>query len=215
MPAASVPSNETGNVEPAQLAMAPLNTLAGITECMNIIEKRFGSLDILIANVGSGSGKPGLESSDADWNQLLGTNLTGAALVVRHAVPLMKKNWGGSIVFISSIAGIEAIPAPLPYSSAKAGLIALGKNLSRLLAPDNIRVNTVAPGNVIFPGSVWDRKTKEDAEAVKKYLDTEVPLKRLARPEEIADAVLFLSSERASFVTGACLTVDGGQVRGF
>jgi 3-oxoacyl-[acyl-carrier protein] reductase len=127
---------------------------------------------------------------------------------------MIKQN-GGSIILISSIAGHEVLPAPIPYSVAKAGVIVVCKNLSRHLAPHNIRINAVAPGNIFVKEGTWDKKIKEDPGGVKQYIETEVPMKRLGKPEEIADAVVFLASERASFITGACLIVDGGQTRSF
>ncbi|MDP2167675.1 MAG: SDR family NAD(P)-dependent oxidoreductase [Thermodesulfovibrionales bacterium] len=196
-------------------AVCDLTDAEGIAGCLKAIEQKWGGIDILVANIGSGRLKSGLEPDKDDWMNMLDINLIGASLVVKYAVPLMIKRGGGSIVFISSIAGIETLPAPIPYSAAKAGLIAASKNLSRLLAPENIRVNVVAPGNILAPGGVWERKLGEDAEGVKQYINSEVPMKRLGRPEEVADAVLFLSSERASFITGSCLVVDGGQTRGF
>jgi 3-oxoacyl-[acyl-carrier protein] reductase len=87
------------------------------------------------------------------------------------------------------------------------------KSLSRLAGRDGVRINAVAPGNVLFPGGSWERKLAERREFFEQYVRTEVPLQRFGRAEEIADAVVFLASERASFVTGACLVVDGGQTR--
>jgi 3-oxoacyl-[acyl-carrier protein] reductase len=87
--------------------------------------------------------------------------------------------------------------------------------LSKDLAADGIRVNTVAPGNVRCPDGVWDRKAREDPEGLGRYLAAEVAMNRLGKPEEIADAVTFVSSARASFITGACLVVDGGQSKGW
>jgi 3-oxoacyl-[acyl-carrier protein] reductase len=118
-----------------------------------------------------------------------------------------------SITFISSIAGLEAIAAPIPYSTAKAGLQQAAKNLARQLGPEGIRVNTVAPGNVLAPGGTWEAKMAENPDQVKKYIETEVPLARFANPEEIAHAVVFLASARARFISGALLCVDGAQTR--
>ena len=84
---------------------------------------------------------------------------------------------------------------------------------ARLLASEGIRVNTVAPGNILFPGGVWDHKLKENPKQVAAYINAEVPMKRMGAPEEVTDAVLFLSSERTAFITGTCLIIDGGQAR--
>jgi len=170
-----------------------------------------GGLDAVVANVGSGTARGGLELSPDDWQSALDTNLVGSMLLAGEAIPYLINRSGGSITFVSSIVGIEATTAPLTYSAAKAGLLNAMKNLSRLAAPHNVRVNAVAPGNILFPGGSWERKLAEQREFYKEYIESEVPLKRFGRPEEIADAVVFLASERASFITGACLVVDGGQ----
>ena len=104
-------------------------------------------------------------------------------------------------------------PAPLPYSAAKAALINLSKNLARQAGPHNVRVNCVAPGNILFPGGSWEKHLEARAEEVHRFIQTEVPLRRFGRPEEIADAIAFLCSDRSSFITGACIVADGGQTR--
>ncbi|MGH7258702.1 MAG: SDR family NAD(P)-dependent oxidoreductase [Nitrospiraceae bacterium] len=184
-----------------------------IQECIEAIQSQWHRLDIVVANLGTGRGKTGWALSFEDWEQLLSANLIAASLMVTHAVPLMRQSGGGSVTFIASIAGLEALRAPIPYASAKAGLIVLSKTLSRELAADQIRVNVVAPGNIWFAEGVWDRKQREDPSGVESYLRLEVPMKRFGNPEEIADTVAFVSSSRASFITGACIVVDGGQSR--
>ena len=104
--------------------------------------------------------------------------------------------------------------APTDYSVAKSALISFSKNLARKVAPQ-IRVNVVAPGNIYYPGGTWDLKISENESKVKQMIENEVPLKRFGKPEEVADAVAFLSSERASFITGTTLIIDGGQTRSF
>ena len=184
-----------------------------IHKCVEAIRAQWGKLDILVANLGSGRGKMGSALNSEDWANLLGVNLVAASLMVSHAVPLIRQGGGGCVTLIASLAGLESLPAPIPYTSAKAGLIALGKALSRELAVDKIRVNVVAPGNIHFPDGVWDRKQREDPHAVEAYLRTEVPMQRFGRVEEVADAVAFVSSSRATFLTGASIVVDGGQSR--
>ena len=104
--------------------------------------------------------------------------------------------------------------APTDYSVAKSALIALSKNLSRKVAP-NVRVNVVAPGNIYFKGGTWDEKIKSNKARVDTMLESQVPMKRFGTPDEIADAVVFLSSARSSFITGSTLVVDGGQTHSF
>ena len=184
-----------------------------IQKCIEAVRSRWRRLDILVANLGTGRGKKGWALAPEDWEPLLSANLIAASLMVTHAVPLMRQGGGGSVTIIASIAGLEALPAPIPYAAAKAGLIALSKALSRELAADRIRVNVVAPGNIWFPEGVWDRKQREDPSGVDSYLRLEVPMKRFGTSEEVADTVAFVSSSRASFIAGACVVVDGGQSR--
>ena len=175
----------------------------------------FGGIDTVVANMGSGVAHGGWDLDQNDWQASLSINLVGGMTLASAALPHLIPRKGASITFISSIAGVEAINAPVTYSAAKAALQGAMKNLARLVAPDGVRVNAVAPGNVLFPGGSWEQKLAERGAFFEQYIQSEVPLQRFGRPEEIADAVVFLASERASFITGACLVVDGGQTRSY
>ncbi len=188
-----------------------LTKFKNIKNCVDFTLKNFGRIDILIANLGSGKGTIDWDISENDWNNMMEINFYGARRIVNEVVPYMIKQNNGSIVFISSIAGIEVIGAPIHYSVAKAALKAYSKNLSKKLARNNIRVNTVCPGNIFFEGGTWDIKLKENKEKVLEMINNVVPLNRFASPEEIANVVVFVSSEKSSFLTGSCITVDGGQ----
>jgi len=190
-----------------------MTNLDEIAKCVNLAVNKFNKIDILIANIGTGKSKPGLEADQSEWERIIKLNLMGSINIVKEIVPLMKKNGGGSIVLISSIAGCEVLGAPITYSAAKSGLISSSKNLSHLLAKDNIRVNTVAPGNIFFKGGRWEEIIQENPDIIENYIKRNVPMQRFGKSQEIADAVLFLASERASFITGACLVVDGGETR--
>ena len=172
---------------------------------------RFGGIDVLVANLGTGRGSIDWRIEEEDWARMMDMNFNGARRITNEVVPHMIEKGRGAIVYISSIAGVETIGAPIHYSVAKASLIALSKNLSRKLARSGIRVNTVCPGNIYFEEGTWDFKLRENRAGVLDMLDKSVPMNRLAAPEEIADVVLFLASERASFVTGSCIIADGGQ----
>jgi 3-oxoacyl-[acyl-carrier protein] reductase len=185
-----------------------------IVKCVSKIMKKWKTIDILVGNIGDGKSKPVLEAGTDEWRKMLGINLLGAVELAGKVTPIMRKNKSGSIVFIASIVGMEnIICAPASYASAKAGLISYTKYLAAAVADDNIRVNAVAPGNIKFPGGGWERRIKENPNIIKDYIEKEVAMKRFGKPDEIADAVVFLSSEKASFITGTCLVVDGGQIR--
>lgn len=184
-----------------------------IQAVLAIVQERWGQLDCLVANIGNGRGPVGWDLQEADWDRLLEENLSGSLRLVREVLPAMTRSRLGSIVLVASIVGLESTSAPLPYSAAKAALVNYGKNLARQVGPHNVRVNCVAPGNILFPGGSWDRHLSESRDAVLQHINVEVPLQRFGRPEEIADLIVFLSSERAAFITGACIVADGGQTR--
>jgi 3-oxoacyl-[acyl-carrier protein] reductase len=184
-----------------------------LQKCIDQISAHWGPLDIAISNIGSGTGLSGWDLSASEWNRMFELNFWSAQRLASAVTPGMITNGRGSILFISSIAGIEAHSAPLPYAVAKSALLNFSKNLSVQLASSGLRVNTVAPGNIYFEGGTWEKKSKEDPARVAKIVEEFVPMKRFGKPEEIADAVTFLVSDKASFITGSCLVIDGGQSR--
>lgn len=184
-----------------------------IQRLLNSIEARWGRLDCVVANIGTGRGPGGWDLQEADWDRLLQANLVSTYRLAQAVLPAMTRAGRGSLVLIASIAGIETSAAPLPYSAAKAALIAYGKNVARQVGSSNVRVNVVAPGNVLFPGGSWERHLAERRDEVLEQIERDVPLRRFAKPEEIADLIVFLSSDRASFIAGACVVADGGQTR--
>lgn len=176
--------------------------------------QHFGRLDHLIANLGTGAGKPGWEQPEEEWQRLFELNFFASTRLTQAALPhLLRNPEGGSILYISSIVALEATPAPLPYAAAKAALNNYAKNLARQLGPQKIRVNTIAPGNIYFPGGSWERHLQNRKAAVEQMLQTEVPQQRFGTPEEIASLAAYLCSRHAAFATGGCYVMDGGQTR--
>ena len=193
--------------DPAQIDAALSRTL-----------EHFGHLNHLVANLGAGSGKPGWDQAAEEWQRLFEINFFASARLAQAAIPHLgipgaEVPASNSILFISSITAVEATPAPLPYSAAKAALTNYAKNLSRLLAPDHIRVNTICPGNILFPGGSWERHLGSRRQAVEQMLRSEVPQNRFGTPNEIASLAAWLCSPHAAFATGSTYIVDGGQTR--
>ena len=174
--------------------------------------ERFGRVDVLVNNAGGGGKDTFVETADADWDAALDLTLWPAIRASRLVVPHMERQGGGTIVMISSIFGREWGGRPA-YNVVKAAENALSKSMARQLAPKGIRVNAVAPGSIIFPGGSWERRVRETPEAMDAFVKAELPLGRFGHPEEVANVVTFLVSDRASLMVGACVNVDGGQSR--
>jgi 3-oxoacyl-[acyl-carrier protein] reductase len=184
-----------------------------VEEAYRRVAARWGAIDGLICNIGSGAAKNDWRLTIADWEPVFEINLWAAVGIVQIFLPGMVDRKRGNIVLISSIAGLESLGAPLPYGAAKAALGHYAKDLARRVGRYGVRVNTVAPGNILSPGGTWDRRLSADPAAVNAMIAAEVPLGRFAVPEEIGAAVAFLASDCAAFITGACLVADGGQTR--
>ncbi|MPZ50432.1 MAG: glucose 1-dehydrogenase [Dehalococcoidia bacterium] len=169
---------------------------------------QLGRVDVLVNNVG---GSVRGDTEDA-FRGALELNLIAAVRATNAALPQMRAQGSGSIIHISSIFGREA-GGSLTYNAVKAAMISHAKNLALQLAPEGIRVNSIAPGSVQHPGGSWDRRVQEDPEGMARFVAQNIPSGRFGTAEEIASAVVFLASPRASWITGACLNVDGGQSR--
>jgi 3-oxoacyl-[acyl-carrier protein] reductase len=173
---------------------------------LEMAQAKLGPLRILINNPSGLS----FDDDEAAWQSSLDVDLMAAVRASWKVAPWMGAAGGGTIIHISSIAGLEALGFPPAYCAAKAALVSHSKSLALALAPRKIRVNTVAPGSIEFPGGLWEQTREGNPQFYNAVLAT-IPWGRMGTPEEVADVVTFLVSERASWVTGVCLTVDGAQ----
>jgi len=172
----------------------------------------FGGVDILVNNVGGSNPKPLLETTDEEWMEAFDFNLFHAVRLSRLVIPEMKKRGGGAILNVASIAGRESGSA-MTYNASKAALISFSKALAQQTAKDNIRVNALAPGSILFPGGVWERRIAASPDGLRGWIASAMPFGRMGRPEEVSAVAAFMVSPRASLVHGACWNVDGCQSR--
>ncbi len=205
----------------AQYGADRIWTLAGdmretatIEASLSAAETAMGPLWGAVANVGLYASPPGFKIDDENWDAAFTQNLDSAFRLARGALTRMTARGEGSVLMISSIAGLGALGTALTYGTAKAAMNHMTKELARIAGRSGVRVNAIAPGNILFPGGSWEtNSTGERAEAWAKWIKREVPMNRYGRPEEIGAAAAFLLSDQASFITGAIVPVDGGQTR--
>jgi NAD(P)-dependent dehydrogenase (short-subunit alcohol dehydrogenase family) len=197
---------------PVATAVADVTDTPGLKRAVDDIATTLGGLDHLVANAGGTVGRGNLTSAgDDDFTATFALNAGHAAELIRAGLPHLRTAGGGSVVIISSITGMR--PAPrTAYAAAKAAEIHLAATAAQELAPAGIRVNAVSPGSIMFPGGGWDTFQQENPEDFAAFLATQFPSGRLGRPEEVADVVTFLLSAKASWITGANIAVDGGQI---
>ncbi len=184
-------------------------------DCQKLIKtiiKKHGKLDILICNVGSGKSVISGKETQANWEKMFMINFYSSTNMIKFAEKELKKTHG-VIVCISSIAGIETTSAPITYAIAKSALNSYIKHASKRLANHGIRINGIAPGNIMFNGSTWHNQMKKNPAKIKKMLQKSVAMKRFGTTDEVSSLAVFLSSQKASFITGSVYVVDGGQIK--
>ncbi len=183
--------------------------------CQTLVQsvlERHGRLDVLVCNVGSGASVPPGKETPAEWHRMLDINLHSTTQAVWAAADALVAS-RGNIICISSICGIESLGCPVGYAAAKAAVESYVRNSARSLGRQGVRINSIAPGNILFEGSVWERKFKEDPVAVETMLARDVALARLGCPQDVARLAAYLASPLGAFITGATYVVDGGQLR--
>lgn len=193
---------------------ADVTQVEGIEAVVGSTEAAFGGVDILVNNVGSAGGAGLTETTDAQWQDAFDQTLFPAIRASRAVVPLMRARGGGAIVIIASIFGREA-GGRMTYNAVKAAEISFAKSLALQLAPVGIRVNSLSPGSILFEGGSWWKRQQADPEGIAEFVRRELPFGRFGRPEEVGDAVAFLASPRASWISGTSVVVDGCQSRSF
>lgn len=168
--------------------------------------KKWGKIDVLVNNAGISLAKALIDTTAQDWDKVMSINLTGGFFGLKHVIPVMQKNGGGSIINISSIAGLTGSNGAGPYTASKGAVRMLTKAVAIDYGKDNIRCNSIHPGYIETPMT----KDLLSDENMTKWFMSNTPLPRLGKPENIAQGVLFLASDESSFITGAELAIDGG-----
>ncbi len=199
----------------AHFVRADVTAMTDMEAAASAAVSRFGGIDILVNNAARAIGGKVDEIDEASWNTVLSTNLTSVWRGMRVCVPEMRKRGGGSIVSMSSVQAFAGFSGWAAYAAAKGGINALTQQAAIDLAPHKIRVNAVAPGTIMTPLNEKIFREHPDPDMLIRTWSNAHPLGRFGQPEEVAEAVLFLASDRASFITGTILRVDGGLlVRG-
>jgi 3-oxoacyl-[acyl-carrier protein] reductase len=202
----------SGRDDTVLTVVADVTTERGVAAVVDRALERWGGVDILINNVGLARGGGLVDTPDDVWREAIDATLFPAIRASRLVVPHMRARGGGTIVMIASIWGRES-GGRMAYNAVKAAEISLAKALAQELAPEGIRVLSVAPGSILFPGGSWARRQESDPAEIAEFVRRELPFGRFGRADEVGNVVAFLASPRASWVSGACIPIDGCQSR--
>ena len=208
--ATRVAADITDRGDLAQVCLGDVSKDADVATMIGFAEKAWGRLDIVVNNAGiSHCNQPLLETSEAEFDRVYQVNVKSLFLTARHAVPVFRRQGSGCFVNIASTAGVRPRPGLVWYNGSKGAVIIISKAMAVELAPDKIRVNCINP----VAGETPLLKTfmGEDTPARRAQFIASIPLGRFSQPRDIANAALFLASDDADFITGACLEVDGGR----
>lgn len=187
---------------------------AAVQAAIDTAAEAFGGLDILVSNAGVAIPGSVVDISLEDWQQVLGINLNGVFHVSKYGIPHLMKRGGGSVINLASTQGWRGFPGWSGYAASKGAIIALSRQVSMEYAGHKIRCNSIAPGAIDTPMNEWVFSQSPDPAAERAKWDEENPLGRIGRADDIAAAALYLASDESAWVTGICLTVDGGQLAG-
>ena len=201
-----------GDATRVHAIQADVATSEGVATIVDGTAAQFGGIDILVNNVGLARGGDLLATTDDDWQEAFDQTMFPAIRASRAVVPHLRQRGGGVILMMASIFGREA-GGRMTYNAVKAAEISLAKSLAQQLARDHIRVNSVAPGSIMFPGGSWWKRQQADPASIAEFVERELPFGRFGTPEEIGAVVAFLASSKASWVSGASIVVDGCQSR--
>ena len=198
--------------EKVSIIQADITIKSEREKLMRLFVEKNGTIDVLVNNAGGSNGSSVTETGIDLFYEAMELNYFSAVHLSKLAVEEMKKNRSGCIINITSIYGRES-GGKVTYNNAKSALISFTKSLADEVISDGIRVNSVAPGSILHETGNWKKRLEEDPERIREFVKNEIPAERFGTPEEIANVVTFLASDRASWIVGASINVDGGQSR--